>query len=170
MTQFDQLLNLTSNAKLTNSVWDTDVAQWMSKNQMYIQTAMGVWTPLMLDASGYLPTIVKNSSLPTGAATQATLAEVLAKIIAAPATETTIASILTQLGTTGVKKIIDALPVGANVIGKIGIDQTIPGATNAMALISGIESTVAAPIVGTKSVMAIAAEIFAGGISQSKST
>lgn len=136
---------------------------------------------------------VKNSALPTGAATNATLAELLAKVIAAPATEakqdalnakdfatqvtsaailaklssdpatqTTLAAILTQLGTTGLKKIIDALPPGDNILGKMGIDQTTPGTTNAMALISSIESVVAAPVVGAKSVTATAAEIFAG--------
>jgi len=76
-------------------------------------------------------------------ATQTTLAAILAKMIVAPATEATLesvrallagtlttalpvgaatqatlAEILTQLNTTGLKKIIDPLPVGANIIGK----------------------------------------------------
>lgn len=60
----------------------------------------------------------------------AVLDSILAKIIAAPATEATLAAILTQLGTTGLKKIIDALPAGNNLIGQVSIDQTTPGATN----------------------------------------
>ncbi len=53
------------------------------------------------------------------------------------ATQTTLAAILTQLGTTGLKKIIDALPEGSNIIGKIGIDQTTPGTTNAVSIPTG---------------------------------
>lgn len=93
--------------------------------------------------------LAKLSSDP---ATQTTLAAILAKIIAAPATEakqdtlnakdfatqTTLAAILTQLGTTGLKKIIDALPAGSNVIGKVGIDQTAPGVTNAVTVSDSI--------------------------------
>lgn len=85
--------------------------------------------------NGALNTNVKTSALPTGAATsalqttlnskdfatQTTLAAILAKLIASPATESTLASIK---DTSGIKKITDALPVGANIIGKCGIDQT----------------------------------------------
>jgi len=102
-------------------------------------------------------------------ATQTTLAAILAKLIAAPATEakqdtqkTVLDNILTQLGTTGLKKLIDPLPAGANILGKIGIDQTTPGTTNGVAITSSIESVVAAPVVGAKTVTSIAAEIFAG--------
>ena len=98
-------------------------------------------------------------------ATQTTLTEILEKIIPNPATEakqdaliakdfatqTTLAAILTQLNTTGIKKIIDALPSGGNFIGKVGVD-------------SNIESVTAAPVVGTKTVTATAAEIFAGAV------
>ena len=70
----------------------------------------------------------------------AVLDSILAKIIAAPATEATLAAILTQLGTTGLKKIIDALPAGNNLIGQVSIDQTTPGATNkVVAELSGSE-------------------------------
>ena len=95
-------------------------------------------------------------------ATQTTLAAILAKLSADPATQTTLAAILTQLGTTGLKKIIDPLPAGTAIIGKIGIDQTTPGTTNAIAMTSSIESVVTAPVVGSKSVTTTAAEIFAG--------
>ena len=195
MPTFNHALFTDANLRLTTSVWDDNVASWMMKNQNYVMSSGGViWVPLTLDASGNLKTSVKDSALPTGAATQATLASVLAKLIAAPATEAkqdtlnskdfatqttlaailakliaapateaTIASILTQLGTTGLKKIIDPLPPGTNLMGKIGIDQTTPGTTNAIAMISSIESIVAAPVVGVKSVTTTAAEIFAGG-------
>ncbi len=53
------------------------------------------------------------------------------------ATQATLAAILTQLGTTGLKKIIDALPAGANILGKVGIDQTTPGTTNAVSIPDG---------------------------------
>jgi len=194
MANFPHALNTDSSSNLTNGVWDDNVAQWMSKNQMYVQTSAGIWTPLALDASGYLKASIKDSALPSGAATQTTsaailakiltapateakqdtlnakdfatqttLTAILAKIIATPATEATMASILTQLGTTGLKKIIDALPAGPNILGKIGIDQTTPGTTNAIAMISSIDSIVITPVVGVKTITATAAEIFAGG-------
>jgi len=179
----DNALNTDANQKLTSAVYDTDVAAWMQKNQNYVQSSGGVWVPLTLDANGNQKTSVKDSALPAGAATQTTLADILAKIIAAPATEakqdtlnakdfatqttlaailakiiaapateakqdaliakdfatqttlaailakltadpatqTTLAAILTQLGTTGLKKIIDALPPGDNNIGNVDI-------------------------------------------------
>ncbi len=105
-------------------------------------------------------------------ATEGTLAQILAKIIAAPATEAkqdaliakdfatqaTLAAILTQLGTTGIKKIIDPLPAGTNVIGKVSIDAV----SNKISLDSSIESVTASPVVGSKTVTATAAEVFAG--------
>ncbi|RJQ25520.1 MAG: hypothetical protein C4589_10990 [Peptococcaceae bacterium] len=74
-------------------------------------------------------------------ATQTTLASILAKIIAAPATEAkqdtiighvdALETLLTAIkDTAGIKKITDALPAGANILGKVGIDQTTPGTTN----------------------------------------
>lgn len=80
-------------------------------------------------------------------ATQTTLAQILAKLSADPATQTTLEAILTQLGTTGVKKIIDALPTGTNLLGKVGIDQTTPGVTNAVSVTgSSIADSGAIPI------------------------
>ena len=55
-----------------------------------------------------------------------------------------------------------SIPAGTNLMGKFGIDQTTPGTTNAIAITSSIDSVAAAPVVGTKSVTATAAEIFAG--------
>jgi len=55
-----------------------------------------------------------------------------------------------------------SIPTGANLIGKFGIDQAIPGNTNAVAMTASIESATTAPVVGSKSVTATAAEIFAG--------
>lgn len=46
-----------------------------------------------------------------------------------PATQATTASILTAVQS--------AIPVGSNLIGKVGIDQTTPGTTNAVAPING---------------------------------
>ena len=112
MANFAQALNTDLNLRLTTSVWDTNVAQWMMKTQAYVMSSGGtIWVPLTLDENGHLKASVKDSALPNGAATQATLAEVLAKIIAAPATaakqdtliakdfatQTTLASILEEL-------------------------------------------------------------------------
>jgi len=160
MTQFAHTLNTTSDVKLTNGVWDDNVAQWMTKNQMYVQTAAGVWVALALDANGRLQASVKDSALPIGAATQATLASLLtraditssalrdalrgtsnktitdlATALASVATtskqdtlagkidtmDAVIDNILTQLGTTGLKKIIDPLPEGSNNIGSVTV-------------------------------------------------
>ena len=112
--------------------------------------------------------------LGTGSKTLTDLATVLAS--AATATkqdtlagkidtlDTVIDAILLQLGTTGIKKIIDALPAGTNLLGKVGIDQTTPGTTNkVVAELSGsITSVASAPTTGTKTVTATASEIFAG--------
>ena len=158
--QFPHQLNLDQDLRLTNSVWDDNIAQWMTKTQTYIQTSLGIWTPLTLDANDRLQTSVKDSALPVGAATETSLAALLAKIIAAPSTEakqdtvignisdvktlltalngyvdglegytdsleSILSSILTQLGTTGLKKIIDALPPGDNNIGNVDILTTV---------------------------------------------
>lgn len=77
---------------------------------------------------------VVSSVLPTGAATEATLTAIK--------------------DTTGIKKITDqlpagtnnigdvdiasAIPAGSNVIGKVGIDQTTPGVTNGVQVITSI--------------------------------
>ncbi|MFZ3132890.1 MAG: hypothetical protein WA125_17730 [Desulfosporosinus sp.] len=106
-------------------------------------------------SGGAIDTNVKSSVLPDGAATsvkqdtlnakdfatQTTLAALLAKIIAAPATEATLSAvagyvdgieaILTAIrDTSGIKKITDPLPAGTNILGKVGIDQTTDGTTN----------------------------------------
>ncbi len=59
-------------------------------------------------------------------ATETTLAAILAKIIAAPATEAKQNSLETVLkairDTAGIKKIVDPLPAGTNKIGKVEVD------------------------------------------------
>jgi len=117
-------------------------------------------------------------------ATQTTLAAILAKIIAAPATEAkqdtantslanldialtalrdairgtsskTMTDIVTALGTV-------VLAAGTSIIGKVGIDQTTPGTTNAVYQSGSVFTLKSAPVVGTKTVSTTAAEIFAG--------
>jgi len=108
VASFDQALNTDVNNKLTSAIWDTDVGAWMIKNQNYVMNSAGtLWLPLGLDADGNLKASVKNSALPAGAATQATLAE-----------------ILTQL--------IDGLPEGTNNIGDIDIATAIASATTTL--------------------------------------
>jgi len=134
---FTQVLNRDGNQKLTSAVYDTEVAGWMQKNQSYVQSSAGIWVPLALDANGYLKASVKDSALPTGAATQTTLAAVLAKLIAAPATEakqdtliakdfatqTTLDSILTLLTGTIIANCTNVVPVAnADIIA----DYTAP--------------------------------------------
>ncbi|HEY8892067.1 MAG TPA: hypothetical protein VIM70_17655 [Clostridium sp.] len=83
--------------------------------------------------------VVNSSALPTGAstsakqdtliakdfATQATLASLLAKVIATPSTEAkqdSLVTILTAIrDTSGIKKITDALPSGTNNIGDVDV-------------------------------------------------
>jgi hypothetical protein len=73
---------------------------------------------------------VDTCALPTGAATEATLASALTALGLA-ATEATLGDVLTALAA--------ATPAGTNLIGKVGIDQTTPGMTNLVAagLIAG---------------------------------
>jgi hypothetical protein len=56
-------------------------------------------------------------------ATQATLSGILTKL-ADPATQATLAQIKSILDTDGIKKIIDPLPVGSNLIGKIDVNSS----------------------------------------------
>lgn len=64
---------------------------------------------------------IGSSALPSGAATESTLSSVKTAVEAIQSTA-------------GVKKITDALPAGTNLLGKVGIDQTTPGTTNAVVL------------------------------------
>ena len=79
---------------------------------------------------------VGSSVLPTGAATEATLVAIGLLLTSLDgkdyATQATLANILTQLNTTGLKKIIDALPAGDNNIGNVDVVTlpAIPAGTN----------------------------------------
>ncbi len=87
MAKFPYPLNTSSADVQTNSVYDTDVAQWMQKVQNYVQTPGGVWVPQKCDSegsalvqlSGSNEVQVNSSALPTGASTEATLALIKAK-------------------------------------------------------------------------------------------
>lgn len=120
---------------------------------------------------------IGNTSLSTIAskdfATQTTLAALLAKVISAPATEAkqdagnaSLSSILTQLSTTGLKKIIDPLPAGTNEIGKVSItgsstnditfhDAAIAAADGTILTVSGYK-TLTVEIYGTSTSRTIA--------------
>ena len=80
-------------------------------------------------------------------ATQATLAAVLAKLSADPATQTTLAALNGKVAAcnTGAVTVSAALPAGTNLLGKIGIDQTTPGTTNAV-----VEASAAAILAATQ--------------------
>lgn len=98
MGDFDHALFTDSNLRLTSSVWDANVASWMMKTQNYVMSSGGLlWIPLTLDDDGNLKASVKNSALPIGAATEATIASILAKIIAAPSTAANQATIISAL-------------------------------------------------------------------------
>ena len=74
------------------------------------------------------------NSAPVTIASNQTAVPVSATTLPLPtgaATETTLASIK---DTAGIKKITDALPAGTNLLGKVGIDQTTPGTTNLVSL------------------------------------
>ncbi len=128
----------------------------------------GTLTGLVATANG-LKVDVAASVLPTGAATETTLASIdtktpaLGQALMAASRPVVIASnqsavpvsgsvtvsgtvAATQSGTwniatvTAVTGITNALPAGANVIGKVGIDQTTPGTTN------GVQVNAALPV------------------------
>lgn len=146
MTQFLHPLNTDEASLLTTSVWDDTVAQWMMKVQNYVQTSAGVWVPDSLDANGYKKVSVKDSALPTGAATQATLLELLAKIIASPATEAKQDAILAALsGLAGYTDGLEALITSLNgyVDGLEGIDFAT------QTTLSTIDAAIAAIIAGS---------------------
>lgn len=86
------------------------------------KTAGGLFAPLLVDANGHLQIDILSS---VDAATQTTLAALLAKIIAAPSTEAKQDSLVTLLtairDTAGIKKITDALPAGTNNIGDVDV-------------------------------------------------
>ena len=81
MPKFDYPLNQDENLRLTMSVYDTDVNRWMMPVQNYVQNSNGIWIPLILDENEWLKASVKSSALPTGAATQTTLAEILSALL-----------------------------------------------------------------------------------------
>jgi len=86
-------------------------------------------------------------------ATQTTLAQILAKLSADPATETTLAGGIVSLLSAIAETASEA--TAAAILAKLeaGIDTTLTGS---------IESLTTAPVVGVKTVTATAAEIFAG--------
>jgi len=61
------------------------------------KTAGGLFAPVAVNDSGHVQSVVLSSALPSGAATQTTLAAVLAKLSADPATQTTLAAILAKI-------------------------------------------------------------------------
>ncbi len=92
------------------------------------------------------------NSAPVTIASDQTAVPVSATTLPLPtgaATETTLASIK---DTAGIKKITDALPAGTNLLGKVGIDQTTPGTTNLVAAnITQLAGTATAVGVGASS-------------------
>ena len=94
------------------------------------KTAGGLFAPVAVNDSGHVQSDILSSALPSGAATQATLAEVLAKLSDDPATQTTLAAILA--------KIIDAPATEAKQDALIGhVDGIIDGTTPATVQLSG---------------------------------
>ena len=53
MANFPHALNTDSNVRLTNGIWDDNVAEWMIKVQNYVMSSGGIiWIPDSVDASG----------------------------------------------------------------------------------------------------------------------
>jgi hypothetical protein len=94
----------------------------------------GNFQPLLGDTTNGQWVNVKASVLPTGAATQTTLAAILAAQGAAPAQQTG--------ATVGVV-------AGSAIIGKVGIDQTTPGTTNGIVQNAGPSNVTATDCSGT---------------------
>ena len=103
--------------------------------------------------------VVKTSALPTGAATQTTLASVLSKIIAAPATEAKQDTINTSIGainakitacnTGAVTVAASALPTGAATAAKQPALGTAGTSSTDVITVQGIASGTAQPVSGT---------------------
>ncbi len=107
----------TGNASLGNI--DSSTAAINTKTPALGQALAAASTPVVLTAA-QITTLTPPAAI-TGFSTEATLASIK--------------------DTAGIKKITDALPAGAAIIGKVGIDQTTPGTTNKVSI--GTDGTVA---------------------------
>ena len=108
------------------------------------KTAGGLFAPVAVNDSGHVQSDILSSALPSGAATQATLAEVLAKLSSDPATQTTLAAILAKIiaaPSTEAKQ--DAL---AALIGEVDADPT---ANSLLARLKSLEDKIDAIVDGT---------------------
>lgn len=79
---------------------------------------------------------ILSSALPSGAATELKQDAIITWI---DGLETLLTAIK---DTAGIKKITDALPAGTNILGKVGIDQTTPGVTNAVSVTGSLAKSV----------------------------
>jgi hypothetical protein len=110
--------------------WVDNITQWAS-------VTLGAATGWGVAPTGNVPGVNANvlaSALPTGAATQTTLAAILAAQGAAPAQQTG--------ATVGIV-------AGSAIIGKVGIDQTTPGTTNGIVQNAGPSNVTATACSGT---------------------
>ena len=107
------------------------------------KTAGGIFAPVAVNDSGHVQSDILSSALPSGAATQATLAEVLAKLSDDPATQTTLAAILA--------KIIAAPATEAKQDTIIGhVDGIIDGTTPATVQLSGSNMELYGAVIGDR--------------------
>lgn len=88
--------------------------------------------------SSGLNTVI-NAPIPAGTNKIGALTTV--DTVTAVTTVSTVTAVTTVSTVAAVTAITNALPVGANVIGKVSIDQTTPGTTNAVAVISAVQPT-----------------------------
>lgn len=105
------------------------------------KTAGGLFAPVAVNDSGHVQSDILSSALPSGAATQATLEAVLAKLSSDPATQTTLAAILAKIiaaPSTEAKQ--DALAA------LIGEAQAAPTANTLLARLKNLETKVDAII------------------------
>lgn len=136
-----QSVSLTTNAQLTtiNTTLGTPFQAGGSiGNTTFASTQSGTWTVALSAGSAVIGHVILDSGSTT-AVTQATAASLNATVVgtgtfavqAAQSGSWTVAA--TQSGTWNIgtlTSITNALPAGANILGKVGIDQTTPGTTN----------------------------------------
>ena len=133
---------------------NVDTGRYAADHIAWGKTAAGIYIPLQVDVNGQLQVDVLTTPLPADAATQTTLAAILAKIIAAPSTAAKQDTIIGHVD--GVETAL------ASILAKIIAAPSTEAKQDTILTKLIMGAVTAAPVVGVKTITATAAEIFAG--------